>query len=334
MVARYALGNPTGREIIMATRTWLTVPSAAVAACTALLGCASSPPPSDQGTGEVRDVRSTPVGPIEYTLKGHGPVILRLTGMSEDCESSMGSDALLAAGFSTLTPSRPGYGKTPSSVGRTAPEAADAMVALLDTLGIATVDVIAISGGGATAIHLAARHPERVRKLVLEEAVSRYQKEIDPERFETQKKFYGSGYGFTCFMLKVIATVSPKAMARQTMVLFGTHDPDEAVKEMSRKDIEAIQRFYLAQEASWASGASNDMEHRTGDAVLNSIEAPTLIVHSREDKAVSFSAAEYSHANIPASELWQAPSWSHFIFVGHGAGEVNRKVVEFLKDTE
>jgi pimeloyl-ACP methyl ester carboxylesterase len=131
-----------------------------------------------------------------------------------------------------------------------------------------------------------------------------------------------------------MATLSPKAMARQTMVLFGTHDPGEAMREMSSKDLAAIQGFYLRQEASWAEGASNDMEHRTGDAVLSSIKAPTLIVHSREDKAVSFSAAEYSHANIPGSELWEAPSWSHFIFVGHGADQVNRKIVEFLKDNE
>jgi pimeloyl-ACP methyl ester carboxylesterase len=298
-----------------------------------LLGCASTPPRIEQGGRCVREVVRTPAGPIEYTLKGHGPVILKLTGMSQDCESSMGNGSLLAAGFSTLTPSRPGYGKTPSSVGRTAPEAADAMVSLLDVLDIPRVDVIATSGGGPTAIHLAARHPERVRRLVLEDAVSRYQKEIDPERFETQKKFYGSGYGFMCFMLKVIATISPKAMARQTMVLFGSHDPDEAVKEMSGRDLAGIQDFYLEQEASWAAGASNDMEHRTGDAVLRSITAPTLIVHSREDKAVLFAAAEYSHANIPGSELWEAPSWSHFIFIGHGADQVERKVVEFLKES-
>jgi pimeloyl-ACP methyl ester carboxylesterase len=215
----------------------------------------------------------------------------------------MGNEALLAAGYSILTPSRPGYGKTPASVGGTAAEAADAMALLLDALGIVRVAVIAVSGGGPTAIHLAARHPERVGKLVLEEAVSRYSRELDPERYEIQKKFYGPGYGATLFMLKAIATISPKAMARQTMALFGTHDPDEAVKEMDEGDRERIRRFYLSQRSSWAAGASNDMEHRTGDAVLNSIKAPTLVVHSREDKAVPFAAGEYSHANIPGSEL-------------------------------
>lgn len=101
-----------------------------------------------------RSVAQTKAGPIEYTLLGKGPVVLRLIGSMDDCESSGGNKALLAAGFSILTPSRPGYGKTPLSVGRTAPEAADAMAAVMDTLGISNVGVIAESSGGPTAIYL------------------------------------------------------------------------------------------------------------------------------------------------------------------------------------
>ena len=98
--------------------------------------------------GYIRDVVQTEKGTIEYTLTGHGPTILKITGMSADCTDSMGNRPLLAAGFSILTPSRPGYGKTPSSVGKTASEAANAMVALLDMLNINQVYVIAVSGGG------------------------------------------------------------------------------------------------------------------------------------------------------------------------------------------
>ena len=118
-----------------------------------------------------RNTAQTKAGQIEYTLQGQGPVVLRLTGSMDDCQSSGGNAALLAAGFSILTPSRPGYGGTPLSVGKTAPEAADAMAALMDTLGISSANVIAESCGGPTAIYLAARHNERVRGLILEEAV-------------------------------------------------------------------------------------------------------------------------------------------------------------------
>ena len=293
-----------------------------------LLGCTHSR--VEKTDHYTKSVAQTKAGSIEYTLRGQGPVVLRLTGSMEDCESPGGNAALLAAGFSILTPSRPGYGKTPLSVGRTAPEAADAMVSLLDTLGISTVDVIAESAGGPTALYLAARHPERVRKLILEEAVSKNMKDLSPKGYETVRKFYTSQYGYMNIMLKVLARVAPKTLARVTMGIFGAHDPDQAVKEMSKADIDGLCNFYLRWGASWNQAAINDMEQGTEDSVLDSIKAPTLIVHSREDQAVPFAAAEYSHAHIAGSELWEAPSWSHMT-VGHGAAEVDRKVVEYLK---
>ena len=72
------------------------------------------------------------------------------------------------------------------------------------------------------------------------------------------------------------------------------------------------------------------MEHGAEDAVLKSIKAPTLIVHSRADAAIPFTVAEYSHANIAGSELWESPNWSHMIS-GPEAAVVDTKVVEFLK---
>jgi pimeloyl-ACP methyl ester carboxylesterase len=248
----------------------------------------------------------------------------------DDCQSSGGNEALLAAGFSILTPSRPGYGKTPLSVGKTAPEAAEAMAALMERLGISNADVIAESSGGLTAIYLAARHPERVRKLVLEEAVTKYMKDEDPKGFETRKKFYESQYGYMRYMLKILARTAPKSLARVSMSIFGSHDPDEAVKRMSKADIDGISSFYLSWGPSWGQAASNDMDHAAEAAVLNSIKAPTLIVHSRSDAAIPFALAKYSHANIAGSELWESPAWSHMVS-GPEAAVVDTKVVEFLK---
>ena len=277
-----------------------------------------------------KSVAETKEGQIEYTLQGQGPVVLKLTGSMEDCESPGGNAALLGAGFSILTPSRPGYGKTRLSVGRTAPEAADAMVSLMDKLGISNVDVIAESAGGPTALYLAARHPGRVRKLILEEAVSKYSKDLNPKNYEAVRNFYTSQYWYTYPMLKMMAIVAPRTLARVTMSIFGAHDPDEAVKEMSKADINGLCIFYLRWRGFWNKAAYNDLEQYTEDSVLDSIKAPTLIVHSREDESVPFASAEYSHAHIAGSELWEAPTWSHMT-LGHGADKVDSKVVEFLE---
>jgi pimeloyl-ACP methyl ester carboxylesterase len=77
------------------------------------------------------------------------------------------------AGFSVLTPSRPGYGRTPLDVGGSGDQAAEALIALLDCLQVPACSVIAISRGGPTGISLAAKYPQRVQRLVLVAAVSR-----------------------------------------------------------------------------------------------------------------------------------------------------------------
>ena len=187
------------------------------------------------------------------------------------------------------------------------------MAALMESLRISNADVTAGSSGGLTGIYLAARHPERVHKLVLEEAVTKYMKDADPKGFEMRKKFYDSQYGYLRYMLKSLARTSPRSLARVTMSIFGSNDPDEAVKQLSKADIDGISNFYLRWGASWGQAASNDMDHTGEDAALNSVKAPTLIVHTRADAAVPFAIAEYTRANIAGSELWEAPTSNHMM---------------------
>jgi pimeloyl-ACP methyl ester carboxylesterase len=71
-------------------------------------------------------------GKIEYTLWREGPVVLNLHGGHSNCQENFGYQPLLDAGYSILTPSRPGYGRTDVKVGKTAAETAKALVELLD----------------------------------------------------------------------------------------------------------------------------------------------------------------------------------------------------------
>ena len=71
-------------------------------------------------------------------------------------------------GFGVIAPSRPGYARTPLSSGPKYPQQADACAALLDHLGVKQVIIYALSGGGPCAINLAARHPDKVKALILE----------------------------------------------------------------------------------------------------------------------------------------------------------------------
>src|SRR5262249_21779045 len=104
----------------------------------------------------------------EFAMAGTGPVILQIHGRASGYDQPLAlSWDLHEAGFTVLTPSRPGYLRTPLTVGAIPEQAADALACLLDILGIDQVRLMGTSGGGPTALQFALRHPGRVRGLVL-----------------------------------------------------------------------------------------------------------------------------------------------------------------------
>ena len=123
-------------------------------------------------------------GPIEYVVRGQGirgkrgvskaldgsrPVVLCLHGGFGGYDQGELIGSFLAHhDYVVVSPSRPGYLRTPISVGQTNAQQADAMVGLLDALGVSKVAVLGFSAGGPVAFEFALRHPDRTWALVLE----------------------------------------------------------------------------------------------------------------------------------------------------------------------
>jgi pimeloyl-ACP methyl ester carboxylesterase len=273
-------------------------------------------------------IAQTLKGPIEYTQLGRGPVVLVCHGTSSNCFSTELAGPLVEAGFSVLTPSRPGYGRTSLDVGRSNTQAAEALVALLDSLEIQTCSVVAISGGGPTGVALAANHPERVQRLVLIEAITHTEGRQDEPAYRSQKAFYGPLHGVMWGLLGLVSNLAPRRMARQTLVIFSTHDPDDAIKRLTAEDIEAIRRFY--QGRSSRQGAVNDLAHSVGTGLLRKVSVPVLVVHSREDASIPFSHAEWSLQHIPDAELCESGLTGHFFWLGPDYAGICRRLVAFL----
>ena len=119
------------------------------------------------------EIIQTKRGPIEINKKGNAPYILCLHGSPgiHDGQSDY-FHYLTAAGLGVIAPSRPGFGRTPLSSGKTSEEAADLMAALLDELNLEKVIVYGISGGGPTTLNFALRHPNRCAGCMTEVAVT------------------------------------------------------------------------------------------------------------------------------------------------------------------
>jgi pimeloyl-ACP methyl ester carboxylesterase len=269
-----------------------------------------------------------PQGTIEFTIAGSRPTVLVCHGTSSNCFSSAGTEPLVRAGFRVLIPSRPGYGRTPLGVGQSAAQAAGALAALLDCLQVQTCAVLAISGGGPTGVALAAMFPERVTRLVLMAAVTRPEERQNEPAYENQMTFYGPVHSLMWGMLGLMSRLSPRGMARQTLSIFSTHDPDDGLSRLSKGDIESICRFY--QGRSSRIGVLNDATHTVGAGLLASIRQPTLVIHSREDKSVPFAHAGWSLQHIPQAELCEAGLTGHFVWIGPDFPRISQRMSTFL----
>ncbi|MEC9490762.1 MAG: alpha/beta hydrolase [Halanaerobiales bacterium] len=267
-------------------------------------------------------------GNIEYTFRGKGPVILNLHGGHSNCQESFGIQPLLDAGYSILTPSRPGYGKT-NIEAKTPAATAAVLIELLDHLTVDKVNLIGVSAGGPTAIYLAANYPARVKKLVLESAASKAwltKKDLD---YKVGKIIFNPKLQrITWFMLRKIANNFPDFFVKIFLPQFSTLTKKEVMARMDNHDLEEVVK--MVNRYASDKGFIYDLEHQTEKEVLQKIEVPTLILHSKYDKSVSFEHAEYAAENIKNSKIYSDDFWGHLIWIGRNKKNRNKRLLEFL----
>lgn len=111
----------------------------------------------------------TRFGDIAYVERGAGPVALFLHGFPLNGFQWRGAFDRLSGDRRCIAPDSLGLGFTrvASDQGVTPSDQVEMLVAFLDALGIASVDLIASDSGGAVAQILVTRFPERVRTMLL-----------------------------------------------------------------------------------------------------------------------------------------------------------------------
>jgi pimeloyl-ACP methyl ester carboxylesterase len=106
---------------------------------------------------------------IYYEIHGSGQPLVLLHGAYSSIDTTFGKMIpILAQTRQVIAVDLQGHGRT-ADIDRPLSYAqmADDTAALLEKIGIANADVFGYSMGGAAAMQIAIRHPERVRKLVL-----------------------------------------------------------------------------------------------------------------------------------------------------------------------
>jgi pimeloyl-ACP methyl ester carboxylesterase len=273
------------------------------------------------------EVRTIAGAAVEYVLQSRGPtlaVIFHGGHMRADVE--IGQRAFVDSGLSTLHPSRPGYGRTPLAAGPGQAQFADRIAQLAVELGYTDVIAVGVSAGGRTAVSFAARHPDLVRALVLESAVSFESWPAKPTKLAASVLFRPGIERATWALTRGIFRLSPSLALRGMFASLSTRRPAEVVSRLTSAERATLVDVFARMRSG--SGFLNDLQ--AAGAMPGNVTQPTLIVASRHDATVDPHHARILAAHIPASRIVMTDALSHFVWVGPGAADEYDAVTDFI----
>lgn len=220
----------------------------------------------------------------------------------------------LAERFRVIAPDVVGFGFTdrPDEVAYGLSTWTAHLVAVLDALGIERAHVVGNSMGGALALDLAVRHPQRVHRLVLMGSVG-----VPFELTDGLDAVWG---------------YQPSVEAMQELLGIFAYDqslvgPDLAEirhRATIRPGVqEAFASMFPAPRQRWVDALAQD------SADIRGIGHPTLIVHGREDRIIPVQNALDLFALIDNAQLHVFGRCGHWTQIEHTAA-FNELVIDFL----
>ncbi len=176
---------------------------------------------------------------------------------------------------------------------------ADDAAAVIAARASGPAHVLGVSMGGMVAQHLALRHPDRVRTLVLGCTHPGGAAAVLPDPAVTRDLLGGgardpvSAYRNACRVMYGAA--------------FQRHHPEvvEAAIAWRARHLVSGRTFRVQQEA---------IRHHATDGELAAIAAPTLVLHGSEDRVVPIANGERLAARIPRATLTQFAGLGHLFF--------------------
>lgn len=265
-------------------------------------------------------------GLTEIAIRGDGTPVLLLHGAGGGYDQSL----LLAQMFGPqghrwIAVSRFGYLRSAIPEAASTRAQAEALIDVLDALGLDRVGVIAMSGGVPPALQLAALAPERISGLVLLSSAP-----FTPLTAAAQglpmpawayRALFSSDFPIWAVVHLAPGLLDPVFDVTPALRLSLAPEDSASVTALVAGFLPVTDRLPgLANEgAAIDPGATYD---------LDSIAAPVLIVHARDDGINPFPIAEFLAGSLPKSRFLALPDGGHLL-LGHRA-EVTAAIANTL----
>jgi pimeloyl-ACP methyl ester carboxylesterase len=272
----------------------------------------------------------TACGPIEYATTGEGDPVLVLHGITGGFDQGIDlATSHLGPGLRAIAPSRFGYLRTPMPPDATPASQADALACLLDSLQIDRAAVVAFSAGGASAVQLALRHPDRVAALVLVGTSPHAPDGVNADAGLPPRAVITTLFN-SDFALWLMT--HPLRSLMQPMVgVPGDYPQTDADQQAVRELMGSILPIKPRAEGTIFDmfGSNTDQAAHPDRYPLEQISAPTLLVNAVDDPLAVYAGAARASQRIADATILTVPRGGH-VFLGSG-DLVRREVTAFLR---
>lgn len=268
------------------------------------------------------EIYETAVGPMEAAITGDGPAVMILHGVSATWNQSIALADKLKHKYKVILPSRPGYGRTPLSTGKTIDQMANSYAELLKVLKIDKVNIMGISGAGPSTLAFALKYTNLCNSLTMACAVS------------THLVKHVAGEWFFANIPAVAKLVTKTSRKKQGESLKNGekayHYFDQVFNKEELEKIEnnpaiakdindLIARDFAGPDIT--EGLRNDVINnrkakRSGIIpAANTLQVPALVLHGSPDNLVGEEHGRYHASVIPNAKLIIYPGASHMIML-------------------
>jgi class 3 adenylate cyclase/pimeloyl-ACP methyl ester carboxylesterase len=255
---------------------------------------------------DIRYCRAADGVRLAFATVGSGPPLLRsahwMGHLEYDWELPIFRHLLLklASTFTVVRYDARGNGLSDWDVGDISLDAwVSDMESVADAAGLDRFPILGLSQGCAVTMAFAARHPDRVSRLILYGGFATgayknpYLSDQDRERFAAMKTLMKLGWGANepTFRQLFTSTMIPDATKAQ-IDAFNETQRISASAECAVRYLDAVASFDVRD-------------------LLSQIKAPTLVMHVRDDQRVPFAAGRELAAGIPEARFVTLPGKNH-----------------------
>jgi pimeloyl-ACP methyl ester carboxylesterase len=263
-------------------------------------------------------------GDIEYAVQGKGLPVLVVHGAGGGYDQGLFiGEHYVGDGHRFIAPSRFGYVRSSMPENGSPATQANAYAALLDSLGVEQVAVVAFSDGGPSALQFALRHPERCAALAMISAKS----QSAPPDTPLQKLVFESIFRSDYLFWLITEYARPFVLT-----MFGVSgEVQEQIPARSRQlasdVVDSMNPISLRND-----GIYHDRKTLTelpGNGFrLEQITVPTLVVHAVDDGLQPYSHGENTATKVPDAKFVSYEEGGHLLLLQ--LDDVREKVAAFI----